>query len=847
MKQNQRLDEIVENLSLLLVMWDGSDQMGKSAIIEIIKECYEIQSISDLAKKTITDFETCTSSEAANIISQFIATLKTNPNPAGAIETLVKDSSDGEFGANFDLEFVSSFIEQYTLSLTEFEGQVVDQRFELKENPNKDSSSFISETKKFLHTLKGDAGAVGLIGISKVTHELEDILPQQNPAKLLDLFLEFREWVGKCLNEIKNGLPISIKANEFLRTFAKTPAVESTPPQVSAAPTKERPVNNKKSDFKVVDGPYPTMGEFEIYVEFKAEAEDHLGNIESLLLDNPSELSSEQIDTVFRGVHSVKGASSYFGLIETNKISHSLESALDEVRSGKRKFTAGLRAVVFSYIDLQKSLLKSAQEAFQSELQIEPSAEVIKFLQDLSCCDDATSSIASASVRVEQPVSIPAVDEKNQPAEVISPMTSAAKAPTPTTKNTKTQENIQVKTFVKIDTMRLDRLIDAIGEMVIYSSILIRNCRELLTGHELVLKTTHQVEKFSRSLQDIGMSMRLEPIKGLFQKMSRIVWDTGKKLTKEINCDLIGEDTELDRTVIERLADPLMHMVRNAVDHGIEMPDEREKNGKPRLGTVTLSAYQAGGSIAIQIRDDGRGLDPEKLKAKAIEKGIIQPDAILTEQQAFQLIFAPGFSTAAAVTDISGRGVGMDVVRSNIESLHGSVRIESKVGLGSTFHIEFPLTLAIMDGIETMVGGKRLIFPTLSVLEFIKPKAEMITMTIGRGETFYFRGRYLPMYRLSKLLKIKTDITTPIEGIAVVIECGSQQAAILVDEMVGSCQAVIKSLGRFFEATPGLGGCAIMPTGEVGLILDVRSLLQLAKDTYEPEINIIRSAEAMHP
>jgi two-component system chemotaxis sensor kinase CheA len=273
-----------------------------------------------------------------------------------------------------------------------------------------------------------------------------------------------------------------------------------------------------------------------------------------------------------------------------------------------------------------------------------------------------------------------------------------------------------------------------------------------------------------------------------------------------------------------------MHMVRNALDHGIETPDERVRNGKPRIGTVSLSATHAGGSIHIEIKDDGKGLDANKLVQKAIEKGVLPPGTVLSEEQAYLLIFAAGFSTAAAVTDISGRGVGMDVVRNNIESMRGTIRIDSELGVGTTFRIELPLTLAIMDGIETIVGSERFIIPTLAVLEFMKPEPHMITQTVGKGETFFFRGSYLPLFRLGDLFDIERDLNA--HGLVIVIENGAEQVAIMVDSMVGTCQTVIKGLGRMFDEARGFAGCAIMPNGNIGLIVDVRSLIQLARAEY---------------
>jgi len=340
------------------------------------------------------------------------------------------------------------------------------------------------------------------------------------------------------------------------------------------------------------------------------------------------------------------------------------------------------------------------------------------------------------------------------------------------------------------------------------------------------------------------MSMRLIPIKGLFQKMSRLVWDVGRKLGKEVVFQTEGEDTELDRNLIDKLADPLMHMVRNSMDHGIEATEERLAKGKTKAGKVKLSAFHAGGSIHIRISDDGRGLNPDKLIQKAVEKGIITEGQKLSQEEAFHLIFAPGFSTAAAVTDISGRGVGMDVVRRNVENLRGRISITSEVDKGSTFTIEIPLTLAILDGIQTRVGIETFVIPSLSILEFVRPQRGMITHTLDRGETLNLRGMFLPVYRLGRLFGFESEVHSPQDSTMVIVQSNNDVVALMVDEILGECSTVIKSLGGMFENQEGITGCAIMPGGNIALILDMPSLIVLARKSYrfDPYQDVIDSS-----
>ena len=730
-----------------------------------------------------------------------------------------------EFGPHFDAEFLVDFIEKHRTMLDDFEGAIVSFKFNGNAISAKDLHDFESYVRAYLHNIKGDAGAIGLIGIGRVTHEFEDMLREFPPStKLVELLL-YKEWVAACLTSFEVQQPLSESSEHFLQRLAAS--CRKSPPTLTAEPQSEGsslqdnitiPTTGTRPAPKDART-YSISGDIEMISEFTAEAEDHLSNIESTLLEAAGVYSAENIDTIFRGVHSLKGASSFFNLIDINQSSHRLENILDEVRDGLRTLDPSLVSLVFTYIDLQKKLLSAASEAAESNSPLSRSAAVTDFLAEL---EHYAAGGAPANSKQEEMRQLPSA--ANDTGDAAASTRAAVSA-----QQISAKEGLAVKTFVKVDTNRLDHLIDSIGEMVIYSSILVRSCREQLSANQNIQKTCHQVEKFSRELQDLGMSMRLDPIRGLFQKMSRLVWDLSRKMKKDITFSMKGEDTELDRTVIEKLADPLLHMVRNAIDHAIESADERLSVGKPAGGTIELSASQEGGNIIIRIKDDGRGIDPEKIFAKAVEKGVIQANETLSRQDILKLIFAPGFSTASVVSDVSGRGVGMDVVRTNIESLRGRVDIDSEVGSGTTFTIELPLTLAIMDGIEAIVGAERFILPTLSIVELIKPSASAVSTTLGKGETLHFRGRFLPIFRLSHVYNIKPLAEDITDGSIAVAEGAGEQIALFVDKIVGNCQTVIKSLSAVLGNRQGLAGCSIMPNGEIGLILDVRSLIELAR------------------
>jgi two-component system chemotaxis sensor kinase CheA len=379
---------------------------------------------------------------------------------------------------------------------------------------------------------------------------------------------------------------------------------------------------------------------------------------------------------------------------------------------------------------------------------------------------------------------------------------------------------------VKLDTRKLDSLVDLVGELVIAQSMVVQDpdVQRLASRH--LARCLRQLGRITSELQRTAMSLRMVPIHRTFQKMTRLVRDLAAQQEKQVQLIVEGEETELDRNIVEELSDPLVHMIRNSVDHGIELPAARVSRGKPALGTIRLSASHQRGGIVIAIRDDGKGLDRERILAKAREHGLIKADATLTEEETFALIFAPGFSTAEIVTDVSGRGVGMDVVRRNIEKLRGKVEIQSIAGQGATFTIVLPLTLAIIDGMLVGVGDDRYIIPTLSVRESFRPRPGMVTTVHERGEVVSVRGRLTPLLRLGQHLGTPCRAVDPTDGIIVVVESGDAARGLLVDELLGKQEVVIKNLGETFRKQNLLAGAAILGDGRVGLILDVDTLVK---------------------
>jgi two-component system chemotaxis sensor kinase CheA len=344
-----------------------------------------------------------------------------------------------------------------------------------------------------------------------------------------------------------------------------------------------------------------------------------------------------------------------------------------------------------------------------------------------------------------------------------------------------------------------------------------------------VLRSLAQLARITGELQKTAMSMRMMPVGGLFQKMNRLVRDLGRKSGKQVEMEAIGGETELDRNVVEELADPLMHMVRNAIDHGLEPPEERRAAGKDPIGRIRLRACHQAGHIVIEIADDGRGLIREKILDKARRTGLIENGAGLSDSEVFNFIFHAGFSTAARVTDISGRGVGMDVVRKQIQKLRGRVEIESAPGKGTSFVLRLPLTLAMIDGLVVGVGSERYVLPIFAVREMLRPAAEMVFTVEGRHEMAMVRNSLLPVVRLCKRFGVEPRSHVAAECLLIVAETGGKIFCLMVDELIGKQEVVIKSLGGTLKDTPGVAGCAIMGDGRVGLILDLEGIFNTGR------------------
>lgn len=399
------------------------------------------------------------------------------------------------------------------------------------------------------------------------------------------------------------------------------------------------------------------------------------------------------------------------------------------------------------------------------------------------------------------------------------------------TTNTTSAPATTESSSIRVGVEKVDQLINLVGELVITQAMIEQRVNALdPVHHEGLINSVGQLTRNTRDLQESVMSIRMMPMDFVFSRFPRMVRDLASKLNKKVEFVTIGATTELDKSLIERIVDPLTHLVRNSVDHGIETPDKRRASGKPEAGTLTLSAAHKGGSIVIEVTDDGGGLNREKILAKAQSNGLPVSES-MSDSEVFNLIFAPGFSTAEVVTDVSGRGVGMDVVKRNITAMGGVVEIRSAMGYGTTISIALPLTLAILDGMSVSLGNSVYVVPLNLIVETLQPKAEDIKTITGEGHMVHVRGEYLPIVALHALFNHPTHITNPTDGVLVIIESDGKKSALFVDRLVGQQQVVIKSLETNFKRIPGVSGATIMGDGSVALILDVPAIIQMGQTT----------------
>ena len=580
-------------------------------------------------------------------------------------------------------------------------------------------------------------------------------------------------------------------------------------------------------------GSIPDDADLALLGDFIAESRDSMAGAESALLEleaNPEDI--EAINTVFRAFHTVKGTAAFMGLDRLAEFAHHAESLLSRVRDRELPYTQAVANLALRSSDVLGEFLEGVENAVQLQQPVVLPHDYDALMHDLLNVDTVLAGIATCSTAgTDAPIAAPAIAPSSS-ATLPTPLMQAPAMPESSARGAVAARNgakAEADLSVRVRTERLDRLIDMVGELVIAQSMIAADPAVVAVGrHDLVKKVSH-AGKIMRELQDLSMSMRMVPLKSTFQKLTRLVRDVALKAGKVVELVTDGEETELDRNMVDAIADPLVHMVRNAVDHGVEGPADRERAGKPRAGRVTLAAFQQGGSVIVELRDDGRGLNRDRILAKAIEKGLVAVNHALTDSEINALIFAPGFSTAEQITDISGRGVGMDVVRRNIESIRGRIDIQSVMGKGTTFQIRLPLTLAVTDGMLVRVGDERYIVPLTSISLSFRPELNMLSTIPPNGEVVMLRNEVLPVVRLHQMFTIPGAVTNPTEAILMIVGDGEHRVALLVDQLLGQQQVVAKALGDGVGEIPGISGGAILSDGRVGMIIDVARMTSLAR------------------
>lgn len=613
-------------------------------------------------------------------------------------------------------------------------------------------------------------------------------------------FYAFNEWLSVAGAQENAGeeLPPLPNVEDGEQPTTGTPGAEAIP---GSAPEVEDPADEDEEILSVDLG-----DDTSLLQEFFQESMEHLDSIEGYLLTLESHpKDKEGLAAVFRAFHSVKGVAGFLQLQPIQRLAHQVESLLDLARNEEILLNSRLFTLILQSCDLLKEMTNAVGVALETGKHVDRRYPIMKLI-----------------ARIEQTTL--ETQAGNTPESAV-PEAFASDGATMEDESAAPAARVQAKAqTIRVATERINNLMDVVGELVILEAQLTQSAKDYMAGNTIVQRQISQLQRILKDLQHTSMALQMVPIRPTFQRVERIVRDLSQKFSKKIELNIEGEDTELDRTVVELVTDPLVHMIRNAVDHGLETPAEREAVGKDPVGQIDLKAYHMGSTIVIELNDNGRGIDPEKIKAKAHEKGIIPKDAQLTKEEALQLIFAPGFSTAQVLTENSGRGVGMDVVKRNIESMRGAVTVTSEVGKGSSFKIKLPLTTAIIDGLIVRVGKDKFILPTHTVQVTMRPERKQLTKIVGQREMVIMRDRTIPLVRLNRFLGVEDGENDPTNAALAVVESFGKQYALMVDEMINKQEVVIKSLGDVLGKLPGIAGGAILGDGSIALILDPAAL-----------------------
>ena len=707
-------------------------------------------------------------------------------------------------------------------------------------------AELINAVFRLFHSMKGSAGFLALTTVASVTHEAETLLDKirngkqsltveitATLCKALDLFREMLEKIAETgedtgfesqaetiigkLKEHSEGSQI-VPPKETADVVAVVKAMETptaeipatnAPPQNSGTDTVERKSEYEENNIQL--SPEMRFG-------FVQEGNEQIDGVEQSLLkaiDEPAN-ADELYKEAFRNIHSFKGNCGFMGFVDLERLSHAMETFLDMLRMGVLPPESENVGRLFGLLDVLREEVAAVEAGKNGNFA--NCEEHVKTLNKIMMLNSEESSEKAINTNGTQTV---LENNTAQPIAQTATQNTAQSNPQPGKPAAKTAS----KQDIRVDLQKLDSLINLVGELVIAESMVTRCPAVSHVESEYYNRAKHQLRRICDDLKDVAMSVRMVPLSATFRKMVRLVHDLSTKSGKKIKLNIVGEDTEVDKTVIEQIADPLVHIVRNSCDHGIESTEDRITNGKSETGTITLEGRHEGGEVWILIHDDGHGLSRDRILAKAMEKGIVSSEAKeWPDERIYRLIFEAGFSTAEKITDISGRGVGMDVVRKNIEKLNGRIDIQSVEGKGSTFILRIPLTLAIIDAMQVRIGEANYMIPTLAILESIVPVKQQVTVTPDGKEILRLRDEMIPIIRLHDIFGQQGDSERLKDGILIITEDAGQAYAIFVDEIVGQQQAVIKGLPDYIGRAEGFSGCTILGDGTVSLIIDIGTI-----------------------
>lgn len=705
-------------------------------------------------------------------------------------------------------EFISIFLSEANEIVEGLENDLV-----LLED-NKSDEDLLNKIFRSAHTLKSSAGTVGFTTMSELNHVAENLLEKVRSGKLdvtptmITVLLEFLDTVKIMLQNIIDGKGEADGVNNIESLKAKIKAIADgneidasvqTPTTSSAAPTVKKETQTS-TQAQAIEEPEKKeesssgSNVFHISMSFKATIFDN--GIDPLMFLNDlrdiGTISNLKIDS--SNVPPISALEDPYTCYTQFSLDISTNSTLEQVQN--------IFLFVIDDNDINISDAKvSVQKEDKIETQVAEETKEEKIIEETKSQEEIKEEIKT---------------------EQAKPQTSAAKS------QASSSVKVQAPSTVRVDTRKLDSLMNLIGELVIAQSRIMQLTQSLDIDNGLK-EAVSSMDRTSRQIQEEVMNIRMMPVGPIFNQFHRYVRDLNLELNKEVKLVLKGETTEIDKNMLEQLSDPLKHIIRNSMDHGIERTkEERIARGKPEFGTITMSAAHQEGHVVIEVSDDGNGLNKERIYNKAIEKGLLSKDGKYSDAEIYRTIFSPGLSTAEKITDISGRGVGMDVVRANVEKMKGKIEIKSEEGKGSTFIIKLPLTLAIIEGITFALGEQIYIMPLISIIEQMKVKNEQIKPFEGRGEMIKIRDEYLPLIRLHKVFEIDTHIEDIDNGIVVVVEAGYRRCAIFVDELLDQQQVVIKSLDSAFSKHSGISGGTILGDGRIALIIDIQGLVNIS-------------------